>query len=608
MYFFGALTPFNVIKGVNCPKKRNFAARKRKLLMRRFKIFLLLTLAWLTATAQTTTAGLGYGLDARLTTDPDFTPSPKYEVRAAWLATIGGIDWPRTTGAARQKAELTQLLEKLRQAGVNTVLFQARVRATTLYPSRYEPWEGTLTGTPGQSPGYDPLGWCVEECHRLGMECHAWVVTLPVGGWQKIGCQQLRRTHSKQLRRIGENGFLTPESSVTADYLADICREIVRGYDIDGLHLDYIRYPDGWPKARNAQETAQRRRNITAIVRKIHQTVKQEKPWVKMSCSPVGKHDDLTRYRSGGWNARTAVAQDAQQWLREGLMDQLYPMIYFQGNNFYPFAIDGQEQSQGRTIGAGLGIYFLDPREGKWTLREVERQMNVLRQAGLGHCYFRARFLTDNTKGIYNFAQRFDAVPALVPPMTWTAKPAPGAPANLQLRGNTLSWTAARDESGAPGIFYNLYASDTYPVDVSRADNIVGTRLSGTQLQVPARQGRFFAVTAMNRYGMESPACQLAAPSTHHSPLTTHHLPLTTTPALPFLGESDGSPLRVPRCDPASDAYILVVKNLMGQTVTRRYYTAELSVRNLQDGVYQLYSLDRRGRQHRLGFFGVRRK
>ena len=68
--------------------------------------------------------------------------------------------------------------------------------------------------------------------------------------------------------------------------------------------------------------------------------VKAEKPWVKMSCSPVGKHDNLTRYSAGGWNARTAVCQDAQEWLRQGLMDELYPMMYFQGDNFYPFAID----------------------------------------------------------------------------------------------------------------------------------------------------------------------------------------------------------------------------------------------------------------------------
>jgi uncharacterized lipoprotein YddW (UPF0748 family) len=101
--------------------------------------------------------------------------------------------------------------------------------------------------------------------------------------------------------------------------------------------------------------------------------VKAYKPWVKMSCSPIGKYDDLSRYSSRGWNARRQVAQDAQGWLRDGLMDQLYPMMYFQGNNFYPFAIDWQEQSYGRTIVSGLGIYMLHPQERNWPLAEVKR-------------------------------------------------------------------------------------------------------------------------------------------------------------------------------------------------------------------------------------------
>ena len=551
--------------------------------------------------AQTTGVSLGNGIDYA-----DALPSPKHEVRAVWLTTIGGLDWPRTTGATQQKQELTRMLEQMRRAGVNTILFQARVRATTLYNSAYEPWEGTPTGKPGSHPGYDPLQWAVSECHRLGMECHAWVVTIPVGKWNKIGCQQLRKSNAKLLRHIGEDGYMNPEQSATGDYLAKICREIVHNYDIDGIHLDYIRYPEQWPKARSSQETAQRRRNITAIVRKIHQAVKQEKPWVKLSCSPIGKHDDLTRYRTGGWNARTAVAQDAQAWLREGLMDQLYPMMYFQGNNFYPFAIDWQEQAAGRTVGGGLGIYFLDPREGKWTLREVERQMHMLRQLGMGHCYFRARFLTDNVKGIYDFVCRFDAVPALVPPMTWAGKPAPEAPAQLQQSGTLLYWTAARDNSGAPGLTYNLYASEDYPVDITQADNLIATRLTATQLLAPNTTGLYYAVTATNRYGMESAARQMPQPQGVVKRLkSTDRLSATGSHPMAIVR---GETLKVPACGAVSDAYILVVKTLTGQTVTRRYYTTELNVRNLPDGVYQLYSMDRRGRQHRLGFFSVKRK
>ena len=115
---------------------------------------------------------------------------------------------------------------------------------------------------------------------------------------------------------------MNPEDSRTSDYLAGICREITHRYNVDGIHLDYIRYPETW-KIKVSRD--QGRNYITRIVKKIHNAVKSEKPWVKMSCSPVGKYDDLSRYWSHGWNANTKVCQDAQGWLRDGLMDELFP-------------------------------------------------------------------------------------------------------------------------------------------------------------------------------------------------------------------------------------------------------------------------------------------
>ena len=358
---------------------------------------------------------------------------PKHEIRAVWLTTIGGIDWPHSYNASQQKEELIRTLDELKAAGVNTVLLQTRVRGTTIYPSALEPWDGCMSGHPGKSPGYDPLQLCIDECHRRGMELHAWVVTIPVGKWNNLGCKQLRQKYPKLIRKIGDDGYMIPEQAETANYLARFCREIASRYDVDGIHLDYIRYPETWPKARKRGEGAERRANITRIVRAIYQAVKQEKRWVKLSCSPIGKYDDLLRYRSGGWNDRTAMSQDVQQWLREGIMDQIYPMMYFRANQFFPFAIDWQEHAYGRSVAAGLGIYFLDPREGRWQLDDITRQMYVVRQLGLGHCYFRSKFFTDNVKGILRFAREFDAQPALVPPMTWEGKEAPTSPTLLRL-------------------------------------------------------------------------------------------------------------------------------------------------------------------------------
>lgn len=532
------------------------------------------------------------------------SPSPKYEVRAVWLTTLNGLDWPRTKGSQAQKQELISILDKLQQAGINTVLFQTRVRATVVYPSKIEPWDLAVTGIANRVPDYDVLQFCIDECHKRGMECHAWVCTIPIGKWNKLGCKEFRKKHPKMVKRIGEEGYMDPSHPETADYLARICREIVSHYDVDGIHLDYIRYPETW-KLKISK--AQARNHITRIVSAIHKAVKAEKPWVKMSCSPIGKYGDLTRYRAGGWNAYNTVAQDAQLWMRQGLMDQLYPMMYFQGDNFYPFAIDWQEQSNGRTIVSGLGIYFLDPKEGKWTHDIVEREMSVTRQIGIGHCYFRSKFLTDNHQGIYNFAADFDRIPALVPPMTWAGKPAPSAPSTLTMEGNTLTWDTGRDNSGGIHLLYNIYASTEFPVDITKAENIVAVRQSATSMLVP--KGRYnYAVTAMDRYGQESEAVQIqllpATTTKHHA--RASRVPSRNAEKVPVI-TSDGAPIALPAKGSTLDADFIVIETMQGAGIAVRPYTLQLNLTSIPDGMYQIRSLGRKGRTHRLLYLYLKR-
>ena len=432
--------------------------------------------------------------------------TPKHEVRAVWLTTIGGIDWPHSYSTTTQKAELISILDQLQQAGINTVLIQARVRATTIFPTTTEPWDACITGKPGNSPGYDPLQMCIDECHRRGMECHAWIVTIPVGKWNGIGCKQLRQKYPTLIKKIGEEGYMNPEMPQTGDYLAKFCAEVTQKYDVDGIHLDYIRYPETW---KLKVTRPQGRKYITDIVTKINRAVKSLKPWVKLSCSPIGKYDDLTRYKSSGWNANTTVCQDAQGWLRDGLMDALFPMMYFQGNNFYPFAVDWLEHSYGRIVAPGLAVYMMHPREKNWDLDVITREMSVLRQIGLGCTFFRSKFFTDNTKGIYDFTRDFNIVPALIPPMTWAGQQAPSAVGQLKIKrsmtADNISWKKAVDYSDGDYLLYNVYASESLPVDIDNPENLIAVRQSELSISVP-HKGRtlHYAVTAINRYGQES--------------------------------------------------------------------------------------------------------
>ncbi len=461
---------------------------------------------------------------------------PLRETRAVWLTTIGGLDWPRikatdANSRKRQQEELIRILDNYQRANINTVIFQTRVRAALLYPSKIEPWELSLTGTHGRSPGYDPLAFCIEECHKRGMELHAWVVCIPIGTKERqhgYGAASITRKRPELVKTAkGGEMFMIPGKPETADYIASICKEIVENYDVDGISLDYIRYPESiynfsdenlYPRTSSLSKADWKRENITRIVRRVHDVVKPIKPWVKLSSSPIGKYKDTNRYSAGGWNGYNAVWQDPVLWLKENWQDLLFPMMYFTGNNYYPFLFQWVENAYGHPICPGLGIYFLDPREGRWTLNEVRAEMHTARNSGIGGmAFYRGEFLTKNCKGIYDAAcDEFFPYPALTARMTWTGDTlAPAAPAAIQYEEGTLQWKPSLPLRPSQHILYNVYGSNTYPVDVTKAENLLAARVCTNQWTVNARgmRMRHFAVTAMDRMGNESLAAQEDKPT-----------------------------------------------------------------------------------------------
>ena len=442
---------------------------------------------------------------------PVATPSLNDEIRAVWLTTIGGIDWPRTYANSpatieQQKRELTRMLDRLKLIRINTVLLQTRIRGTVIYPSSLEPWDGCMSGQPGRSPGYDPLRFAIDECHKRGMELHAWVVTLPLGKWNGAGCRNMRNKYPKLIRRIGEDGFLNPEQPQTGDVIASVCEEIVRKYDVDGIHLDYIRYPDGW-KIKVGRSIG--REHITSIVRKIHTAVKSVRRNIKLSCSPIGKYEDLSRYSSRGWNAYMGVCQDAQGWLRTGLMDQLYPMMYFKGNQFFPFALNWSENKYGKEVAAGLGIYFLDPHEGNWKIDEVKRQLAICRQYGLGQCFFRAKFLLDNVQGLYDYLRVWNFQDLLserlggLPPIPIVAEAGPTAVMPLKITPNASLPFLKND-----GRYMQLPSKgQTLDADVLIVRTLTGMAVAtlpyrGSQASISHIQPGTYEVRSLNRKGI----------------------------------------------------------------------------------------------------------
>jgi hypothetical protein len=197
--------------------------------------------------------------------------------------------------------------------------------------------------------------------------------------------------------------------------------------------------------------------------------------------------------------------------MRTGIVDAIFPMLYYTGQHFYPFVTDWCEGCYGRHVVAGMGTYQLHPEEKNWALEEVVRQLHVIRAHPIGGAaQFRSRFVTDNVKGVYDYLRYFYPTPALVPAMTWLSSTPPPTP---QLAGvtidrdiTTLTWHSAGD-----ALLYNIYGSYNYPVDTEDPTLLLGTYRTDTLFSEPTQsltRPRHYAITTIDRYGNESQPLQ----------------------------------------------------------------------------------------------------
>lgn len=517
---------------------------------------------------------------------------PKYEYRAVWLTTVENLDWPKSvvkspSDITEQKNELIVLLDSLKEMNVNTVMLQSRVRGDLIYPSAIEPFSHVLTGIPGKNPGYDPLAFAIEECHKRGMQLHAWLVTMPLGKDDLIrrqGKLALSKRKKSLCTRYKGAWYMEPGNPATIPYLVELVRELVSNYDIDGVHFDYIRYPDrtnGYPDAALHRKYGKgrslanwRRGNITALASALYKCVKELKPWVRVSCAPLGKYNNLTRYKSYGWDAYNAVFQDAQAWLRDGIMDMILPMIYFDKNHFYPFVLDWQENSNGRHVIPGIGIYRLMPQYGGWPQLEIERQLNTSRSAGTaGTAMFRAEQLLGLGHAAYT---KVYSSPALVPPMSW-AGPAPRQPQGLKAvrdaEGISLAWDRVEAVKGFPAIKYNVYVALDTVIDIDRISSLAASSMDSVCFRWDCITDApvTVAVTAVNAYGIES------TPAIASFRAEDVHVKGISLPELPGWG------------------YRLEVCDLFGRKIYSGRYSTNVGVEGLQGGNYMLKVYDRHG-------------
>lgn len=469
----------------------------------------------------------------------------KREVRSVWMATVWALDWPSSTSSTTaQKNEMVKYLDVLQKNNFNAIYFQVRTMSDAFYKSSYEPWSSYLTGTRGKDPGWDPLAFVVEECHKRGMECHAWVnpYRFSTGSnWSTVQDQALKSA-GMLLAYTKSDGktttILNPGLESVRKRIVDVCKEIISNYDVDGLVFDDYFYPEGIPVTSSAgdydlwQKSGAsmtfgdwRRNNVNQMVADVYNMVQQQKPYVRFGISPAGAACTSAAVAAKHGIDRCPVASDWQYdgifsdpvaWLEAGTIDYISPQLYWKTNHkTNPFGPMTKWWSYvakhfGRHHYASHSISFLNSSNTTSDWEEIGKQVQFSRDytenEAPGAVFYSAAYVTGKKQsgfGEWLQVNKFQNK-ALAPAIDWKKSDLEKVQVSaLNKRATVLSWT------GVDNVRYSVYAVPE-SVNVETLDsNIPAEYLLGvsykTTYTMPddKKSGYNYAVCVLDRYGNE---------------------------------------------------------------------------------------------------------
>ena len=417
-------------------------------------------------------------------------PKVEREFRAAWIATVANIDFPTKQGlsADEQKAELISSLDLAKKLRLNAVIFQVRPAADAMYASKLEPWSEYLTGQMGKSQVFDPLEFLVEEAHKRGILVHAWFN--PYRAYhpsaKTMSDDHVSKRQPELVRQYGRYMWLDPTEPAAQEHSLKVIADVVRRYDIDGVHFDDYFYPyaekgeDGknidFPDAANWEKYKQsggkldrsdwRRAKVNEFIEAVGREVKRIKPQVMYGISPFGIWQPMPERQIVGFNSYAELYADSRKWLQEGTVDYLSPQLYWETgrpNLSFPVLLAWwkEQNKKNRHIWPGIATYRIGSTP-QFTAEMIASQIGVTREDPLtrGGIHFSFKSLRNDMGGIQ--AKLRDSVytrDAIIPASSWIKATKLGSPKVMLKRDADFvraSWPAVK---GA--FWYLVYAKDS---------------------------------------------------------------------------------------------------------------------------------------------------
>ena len=404
---------------------------------------------------------------------------PRYEFRAAWVATVTNIDWPPAGNfnPEIQKAEFIKLLDMHQRNGLNAVVVQVRPSTDAFYPSPFEPWSEWLTGKQGlpPSPYYDPLAFMIAETHKRGMEFHAWCNPYRAEfsiGKSSIAVTHVTRLHPEWFISYGGKRYFDPGNKEVQQYVTSVIRDMVKRYDIDAVHFDDYFYPyriaglelpdeSSYAKYNNGlNKDDWRRSNVDSVILLLSKAIKEANKYCKFGISPFGVWRNIDKDTAGSATRANQtnyddLYADILLWLKNGWIDYVAPQLYWEfGHKLvgYETLIDWwSKHAYGRQLYIGHGIYRFYERASPAykNPREIPNQISKLREYSSvqGSIFYSSKSFVRNPNG-WNDSLRnnYYKRPALIPPMLWIDSVKPAKPVPQKLSETTWKISAPAEK------------------------------------------------------------------------------------------------------------------------------------------------------------------